>query len=233
MNTLVVPPAGAGAATRLYYVDWLRAIAIAFIFLYHNNRFYNASDWHISNAQLSLGSAIFVDTLNIFIMPLFFFLSGAAIFYSLKSRPVVAFLKERVLRVMVPWVILGMFVIGPIQVYLERLTHGQFTGSFFQFYWQRYFQGLYGLTPGGNFAFAGMHLWYLMLLFIFSLLFLPLFLPNKRTGQSILSKVGARLARPWGLLVPLLGLSVASPLKDLLGLGITEQMGDLSKVLCT
>ncbi len=215
----------AGSAKRLYYIDWLRAIAIVFIFLYHNNRFYNSSSWHISNAQLSFGSAVFVDTLNIFIMPLFFFLSGAAIYYSLKSRTVGDFLRERVLRVMVPWVTLGIFVIGPIQVYLERLTHGQFTGSFFQFYWPHYFEGLYGITPGGNFAFAGMHLWYLMLLVLYSLLFLPLFLPGRRTGFSVLSRLGERLARPWGLLVPILWLVVASLLKDLLGLGFTEQMG--------
>jgi glucans biosynthesis protein C len=214
-----------GSPRRLYYVDWLRAIAIVFIFLYHNNRFYNAHDWHISNAQLSLGSAAFVDTLNIFIMPLFFFLSGAAIYYSLKSRTAGGFLRERVLRVMVPWVILGMFVIGPIQVYLERFTHGQFTGNFFQFYWPHYFEGLYAITPGGNFAFAGMHLWYLMLLFVYSLLFLPLFLPSRRTGFSILSRLGEKLARPWGLFMPILGLVVASLLKDLLGLGFTEQMG--------
>lgn len=213
------------AAARLYYVDWLRAIAILFIFLYHNNRFYNANDWHISNEQLSFGSAIFVDTLNIFIMPLFFFLSGVAVYYSLKSRTVGSFLRERVLRVMVPWVTLGIFVIGPIQVYLERLTHGQLVGTIFQFYWPHYFEGLYGLTPGGNFAFEGMHLWYLMLLFAYSLLFLPLFMPGRRTGFSVLSRLGERLASPWGLLVPILLLAIASLLRDLLGLGFTEQMG--------
>jgi glucans biosynthesis protein C len=219
-----MPAVPQAAPKRLYYVDWLRAIAIVFIFLYHNNRFYNASDWHISNAQLSIGSAVLVDTLNIFIMPLFFFLSGAAIYYSLKSRTAGGFLKERVLRVMVPWVTLGMFVIGPIQVYLERITHGQFTGNFFQFF-PHYFEGLYGITPGGNFAFHGMHLWYLMLLFLFSLLFLPLFLPSKKNGFSVLSRLGEKLARPWGLLAPILGLVVASLLKELLGLGFTEQMG--------
>ena len=214
-----------GSAGRLYYVDWLRAIAIVFIFLYHSNRFFNDSSWHIANAQVSLGSAVLVDTLNIFIMPLFFFLSGAAIYYSLKSRTVGGFLKERVLRVAVPWVIVGMFIVGPIQVYLERYTHGQFTGNFFQFLWPHYFQGLYGLTPGGNFAFAGMHLWYLMQLFLFSLIFLPLFLPRKSTGVSRLSGLSARLASPWGLLFPLLLLVIASLLKDPLGLGFTEQMG--------
>lgn len=223
MATQATPQAG--SARRLYYIDWLRAIAIVFIFLYHNNRFYSGSDWHISNAQPSLGSAVFIDTLNIFIMPLFFFLSGAAVYYSLRSRTVGGFLRERVLRVMVPWVTLGIFVVGPIQVYLERLTHGQFVGSFFQFYWPHYFEGLYGITPGGNFAFEGMHLWYLMLLFVYSLLFLPLFLPGRRTGFSVLSRLGERLARPWGLLVPVLWLAIASLLKDLLGLGFTEQMG--------
>ncbi|MFC1904583.1 acyltransferase family protein, partial [Chloroflexota bacterium] len=108
---------------------------------------------------------------NQWMMPLFFIVSGAAVVYSLRSRNARGFLKERVLRILVTWVLIGIFVIAPPQVYLERLTHGDFSRTFFQFY-PHYFEGVYGF--GGNFAIVPLHLWYLVFLFIFSLIALPL-----------------------------------------------------------
>jgi len=69
----VTPP------TRLYHVDWLRVIAMFSVFLFHNNRFYDFDLWHIKNAELSLGLAVFVEIFNLWIMPLLFVLSGAAV----------------------------------------------------------------------------------------------------------------------------------------------------------
>ena len=109
-------------------------------------------------------------------MPLFFILAGASVYYSLRFRTAGGFIKERTLRILIPLIIVGYFVIAPPQVYLERLTHGEFSGTFFQFY-PHYFDGLYGL--GGNFVWMGMHLWFLVLLFVFSLIVLPLLLPGK------------------------------------------------------
>jgi len=65
----------------------------------------------------------------------------------------------------------GVFTHASLQVYLERLTHGQFSGTYFQFLPQ-YFNGFYeGSNPAsGNFALTGMHLWYLWWLFLFSIL---------------------------------------------------------------
>jgi glucan biosynthesis protein C len=127
--------------TRLYYIDWLRVIAMLSIFLYHCNRFFTISPWHISNAERSLASTIFEETFNLWMMPLFFVLSGAAIYYSLKSRKISSFIKERFLRIFVPLIGIGIFVLAPLQIYLEQLTHGEFSGNFFQFY-PHYFDGL-------------------------------------------------------------------------------------------
>ena len=62
-------------------------------------------------------------------------------------------------------------------VYLERVSHGELRGSFLAFL-PRYFHGLYGY--GGNFAWMGLHLWYLELLLAFSLGLLPLLLSGPR-----------------------------------------------------
>jgi hypothetical protein len=92
-----------------------------------------------------------------------------------------------------------------VQVYLERVSHGQFQGSFFAFI-PHYFDGLYGF--GGNFAWMGLHLWYLEMLFVYSLLFLPLFRWLKHgSGQRLAASLAGWFARP--LAIYLLALPIA------------------------
>jgi glucans biosynthesis protein C len=218
--------------SRLYYLDWLRVLSMILVFLYHNNRLYNFGDWHVKNVDLNLASTIFENSLSVWLMPFLFVVSGAAVVYSLKSRSAGLFIKERVFRLFVPLVTVGIFVFGPLQVYLDRFSHGVFTGSFWQFIPQ-YFNGLWGL--GGNFAFQGVHLWYLMLLFIFSLLFLPLFLPSRNSGSSLLSRISNIFNRPWALILLAIPLTLTPHLTNALGMGFTRQMGGwdmFSYMLC-
>ena len=188
--------------TRLYYIDWLRVLAMLTIFLFHNSRFFVPSPWHLNNAETSLVLEIFEAFCNLWLMPIFFLLAGASIYYALKSRTAGGFFKERVLRILIPIVTLGFFVIGPPQVYLERLANGDFSGNFFQFYSSEYFNGFYGL--GGNFALVPMHMWFLWLLFIFSLILLPIFLPKKGSRKSLGSRLATLFEKPWTFVVPVL-----------------------------
>jgi len=201
--------------TRLYYLDWLRVLAMLSIFFFHNSRFFNDGSWHVSNAETSLGLDIFVGFCNLWLMPIFFVISGAAVYYALKSRTAGGFTKERTLRLLIPIIIVGWFVIAPPQVYLERLSHGDFSGNFFQFYYPHYFDGFYGI--GGNFGLVPMHMWFLWLLFIYSLILLPLFLRNKETGRSLGSRLATLFEKPWTLVAPVLLLAVSQVLLASLG----------------
>ncbi len=118
---------------RYYDIDWLRVIGMLLIFSFHNARFFNEEDWHVKNFQLDFGMSVYVAVLNQFIMPLFFILSAIAIYYALKRRPGTEFMRERVSRLLVP-LIFGIFTHIPFQVYIERVTHGDFTGTFWQFH---------------------------------------------------------------------------------------------------
>ena len=100
---------------RQHYIDWLRVIATIGIFLFHNSRAYDYGDWHIKNAQTSLVATQFVEFMNIWMMPLFFVLSGASVYYSLRSRNGGSFLKERFFRIMIPWLLTGIFVMAPLR----------------------------------------------------------------------------------------------------------------------
>ena len=207
---------------RQHYIDWLRVITTIGIFLFHNSRVYDYGDWSIKNAQTTLGATQFVEFMNIWMMPMFFVLSGASVYYSLRSRNGGGFLKERFFRIMIPWLVTGIFLMAPPQVYLERVSHSEFSGNLFQFL-PRYFDGLYGF--GGNFAFHGMHIWYLMQLSIFSVVLLPLLLPRTKTGVSPAQSVAAKLGSPWMLPLLFVPVGIMSLLSGVLGLGFTEQMG--------
>jgi len=208
---------------RLHYIDWLRVLAMLSIFFYHSDRFFDFFDWHVKNSVTSLASSIHIDIFNQWMMPLFFILSGAAVYYALRFRTSSGFIKERSLRILIPWMLIGIFVIAPPQVYLERLTHGDFSGNFFQFYFPHYFDGVYPF--GGNFAIIPMHLWYLALLFTFSLIALPLFLRSKKTGNSLVSRLATLFESPWALTLLFIPLAAVAMLADVAGLGFTRQMG--------
>ncbi|MBE7470706.1 MAG: acyltransferase family protein [Anaerolineales bacterium] len=195
---------------RRWDIDWLRVLATLAVFLFHCARFFNDEGWHVKNNQLDFGMSIFVAIVSQWLMPLFFILSGASAYYALSVRRSGAYLRERVTRLLIP-LIFGILVLIPPQVYIESVS-GQsetvppFSGSFLEFY-PHYFDGFYAF--GGYFAWMGLHLWYLLVLFVFSLLTLPLFLFFKtETGQwfiaglaAWLTKLGALFLLPTPLLV--------------------------------
>jgi glucan biosynthesis protein C len=217
-----VPPGAAETRVRLYYLDWLRVFAMLSVFLYHSDRFFVADDWHVMNATKGLASIIHTQFFNQWMMPLFFVLSGASIYYALKVRSAGRFVVERILRILLPLVTLGFFVLGPPQIWLDRLTHGQFSGTFWQFY-PVYFKGVDQF--GGNFAWHGVHMWYLLFLFVLSMLWLPFFLPRKKASVSLVAKTAPLLERPWGLLLPALPLAAMDLLVDALDLGFMYGTG--------
>ena len=176
---------------RFYDIDWLRVLGMAGIFLFHNARFFNDEDWHVKNVTDDFGMTVFVAILNQFIMPLFFILSAYAIYYSLQRRTGKEFMRERVARLLVP-LAFGIFTHIVVQVYIERVSHAQFTGSFWGFIPQ-YFNGWYGF--GGNFAWMGLHLWYLLILFLFSWLMLPLFI-KWRDEKASVARLSGTFAKP-------------------------------------
>jgi peptidoglycan/LPS O-acetylase OafA/YrhL len=193
-------PMTSNTSRRRYEFDWLRVLAILTVFVYHSTRFFNLGDWHVKN----INTYVWVEIWNIFatrwMMPLFFIISGASLFYAIaKSGGWSRFYVNKFMRLMIP-VLVAAVTHSALQIYLERLNHGQFSGSFFSFL-PEYFKGLY-LATGmpGNFAFHGMHLWYLLFLFIYSLICYPLFVWLKASGREILSRIISWFTIP-GLMV--------------------------------
>jgi glucans biosynthesis protein C len=181
--------------SRVYYFDWLRVIGILAVFIFHSTRFFDLGNWHIKSPLMYFGVDVFQEALMTWMMPLIFLISGASVFYAMRKGGTAKFFKDKFLRLGVP-LLVGIFTHASLQVYLERITHHQFSGSYFQFL-PHYFDGIY-LDPGvgGNFAIFGMHLWYLFFLFLYILMFYPLFRWLKAGGQRVLNGLGNLLAVP-------------------------------------
>ncbi|NTU64860.1 MAG: acyltransferase family protein [Chloroflexi bacterium] len=176
---------------RRYDLDWLRVILIGFVFIFHSGRFFDTGGWHVKNAETFFSVQVWTTFLANWMMPAIFVVSGASLFFAMKGSNG-KFIKDKVLRLLVPLVV-GAFTHVAVQVYLERVTHHQFIGTFFDFL-PHYFDGLYGF--GGNFAWMGLHLWYLLVLFVFSIVLLPLFRLLKGRGAKALNKLGNVLSLP-------------------------------------
>ncbi|MGE5221148.1 MAG: acyltransferase family protein [Omnitrophica WOR_2 bacterium] len=177
---------------RRHDLDWLRVLAFSGVFFYHCSRFFNTSGWEMKNSETSAVIDIFTGIFELWGMPLIFAISGASIYLALRPDNAGRFLRERGLRLLVPMAI-GILVLAPPQVYLNRLTHNRFSGSFLEFL-PRFFQP-------ENFSWNGVHLWYLEFLFIFTLALMPLFVWLKRpAGQKALSTLSG-LSQPRGAIL--------------------------------
>jgi glucans biosynthesis protein C len=186
--------------TRVDYIDWLRVVTTLSVFVFHSARFFDTfSDWHVRNTELWMGGDIIVGFLSRWIMPMFMVLAGASTYYSLKSRSAELYVRERVLRLLVPF-LFGVLVIIVPQAYYEALYHGKLPCSNLM---NCYF--LYVLELPQRFLdFSFYHLWFLIVLFVFSLICLPLFLDIFKRGNSLLSLFAAHVNSAWKLILLLI-----------------------------
>lgn len=180
---------------RRYDLDWLRVFAILSVFIYHSTRFFNLGDWHVKSPMLFSSVEIIQGFATSWMMPLIFLISGASIYFALRKGGAGKFINDKLLRLGIP-LLVCVFTHASLQVYLEKTTHGLFTGSYFAFL-PHYFEGIYlDIGSQGNFAIVGMHLWYLGVLLVYSVVFYPLFAWLKGRGAKVLAKLGDLLAFP-------------------------------------
>ena len=201
------------AATKqewLYFLDWLRVLAVLGVFFFHTLRpFDSLVDWNVKNAERSFLATALEAFFVQWGMPLFFILAGAASWFALRSRTDRHFLRERSMRLLIP-LFVGVLLLSPPQAYLEALTHGYFAGSFLQFLpWFVEHIQLSWHAPWINYTY---HLWFLEFLWLFTLLALPLFLLLRGAGQPIIERLASWCVIPGGIflfIVPLALIQMA------------------------
>ena len=196
-------PTGPTPIKRLYYLDVIKVLCLAFVFFFHCFKIFDAKYWHIKNNELLDFDANLLYVLGMAVMPMFFVISGGGIWLSMQKRPAFIFLQNIFKRFFFP-LLFGLTLLAIPQVYFERVNQGQFSGSIISFI-PHYFTGLHGM--GGNFAWSGLHLWFLIMLFVYSILLLPFFMAGKQLlPKPFFQKI---LQHPFVLL--LFALLIAAP----------------------
>lgn len=169
-------------------IDWLRVLAFGLLIVYHAGMPYVSWDWHVKDVAGSAALEAAMRFVNRWRMPLIFLVSGAAMALALGRRSAGEFVRDRIRRILLPLAV-GMLVVVPPQLYLERLQRGQFAGSYLEFY-PHFFEGTY---PAGNFSWH--HLWFLAYILVIALLLLPVLLWMRGPGAARLERISAVAAR--------------------------------------
>ncbi|HNW29052.1 MAG TPA: acyltransferase [Spirochaetota bacterium] len=201
------------AAGRTVFIDMLRVICVAWLVPFHTARIYDL--WEINyvkSGATSAGLSALIGLTGPWHMPFFFLLAGASTYLALTKRSGVEYARERTLRLLVP-LLFGTAVLIPPQPYYALLDHGTPPSSYAGFLAGYFTPDLRDLS-GYYGTFTPAHLWFILYLFLFSLLLLPLFLYlRKASGAALVSRAAALISSPAGavLLVILLAATELLP----------------------
>ena len=105
---------------RLYYIDWLRVLAVLALFPFHAGEIFSPRFFYVKSEVLLNAPIFFNSFMYHFHMPLFMFLAGIGSYFALKHRDGKGYVIERFKRLFVP-LLFGILVVIPPQSYLRLL----------------------------------------------------------------------------------------------------------------
>lgn len=158
---------------RKYFIDWLRIGLIISVFFFHVGMIFRPENWHVNSTETFEFLEPIMWWLHVWRMPLLFLVSGVGTYYAIGHRTSWQYLKERFKRLIIPLVV-GFFTLVPLMVYVERIPKYD---SFLEFLPHMFDGGPY---PVGNISWH--HLWFIVYLFVISLLITP-FLNYTKSGH--------------------------------------------------
>lgn len=164
---------------RKHYLDNLRIICILMLFPYHTAMVYNTFESFYIHTPIKGFPDAFIMINWVWIMPIMFVIAGVSAFHSFKSRGWKAYTRERVFRLFIP-LIFGILTVVPIQTYFSERFHNAYEGGYFEQY-ALFFTKIGDLT-GYNGGFTPAQLWFILYLFIISILAIPLILLINKKG---------------------------------------------------
>jgi len=166
---------------RRYDIDWLRVITIALLLIYHIAIVFQPWGFYIGFIQsMEAWESLWIpmSMLNIWRIPLLFFVSGIGVCFAIQKRDAKQLLSERSKRIFLPF-LFGVLFIVPIHIMI----------------WQKY----YGQTP--TYHFSQGHLWFLANIFIYVIVLSPLFFYLKRKNGKFQLLLQKLLKTPLALIV--------------------------------
>lgn len=176
-------------SVRRYDIDWLRVIAIGLLLVYHaaiGFQPWGTMIGFIANQKPWAALWTPMMLLNMWRIPLLFFVSGMGVHFAMRQRNWKQLITERALRILLPFVF-GMFVIVPLHVLIWRYHYNM--------------DMRYTWNPG--------HLWFLGNIFCYVLLLSPvLFLLKHHEAGVVVKFIKKVFSQPAGLLIVVVAFMV-------------------------
>jgi len=166
-------------AERRHDIDWLRVIAIGLLLIYHIAIIYQP--WamflaFIRSEELWEGLWKPMTMLNVWRIPILFYVSGMGVYFAMRKRNWAQLILERTKRILIPF-LFGIVAITPLHMLV--------------------FQKFYNM-PLSYYAHAG-HLWFLGNIFVYVLFLLPVFILLKRNTDNLIKRTLEKLfSNPFG-----------------------------------
>lgn len=164
---------------RRYDIDWLRIIAIGLLLMYHIAIVFQP--WAMFIAFIRSNELLEwlwkpMTLLNVWRIPLLFYVSGMGMFFALRKRNWKQLLSERSRRILLPF-LFGVVAITPLHMFV--------------------FQKYYNMSLN-YYAHFG-HLWFLGNIFAYVVLLLPLFLfMKKHENGKFKRRLSLFMSKPFG-----------------------------------
>jgi peptidoglycan/LPS O-acetylase OafA/YrhL len=180
---------------RRYDIDWIRVIAIGLLLLYHT--VIGFQPWAVFIAFIQNDDPIEslwipMSMINVWRIPLLFYVSGMGVAFAIKRRTVQGLLKERTIRILLPFAF-GVLAIVPLHVFL----------------WQSYY------NQELEYWFHPFHLWFLGNIYLYVLLLSPfLFYLKKQKISKVKFFIKNLLSHPVGCLLMIIPFILEAELID-------------------
>ncbi|PKL57946.1 MAG: hypothetical protein CVV34_04880, partial [Methanomicrobiales archaeon HGW-Methanomicrobiales-5] len=168
---------------RLHFIDNLRWMSILMLFPFHT-AFIFCTGWYgyyVLSDFPSTAAHCLTVSVEPWIMPLLFLIAGVSTKFALEKRSPRMYLKERVTKLLVPF-LAGLVLVCPVIAYYALKFHTGYTGSFAGAF-VHFFSSILTIQdpPNGMTGdFSVDHLWFILFLFIFSVVALGMILLIRR-----------------------------------------------------
>lgn len=197
-------------STRRHDLDWLRVIAFALLILFHVGLLYATWGYNLKSPRLVPAVEPALGVFAAWRMPLLFLISGVACRFLIEKLGAGAFARDRVRRLL-PVILFGMFVVIPPQTWIELVSKEVTDQGYLRFWWSSYLPADQTLVaPLGKTMPTWDHLWFLVYLLAYTLLFAAGWVLLRGTRRASVRDL--RLPLPVLLVAPALWMAAANVL---------------------
>lgn len=189
---------------RRYEIDWIRNISILMLFVYHTSAIFCIfGDFYVISDNKSMLANLLIVLMFVWYMPLLFFLAGASTYFASKKRNYKEYMIERLKKLLVP-LIFGILILVPPQTYMARIWRGE-TDIRCIDHLKYFFTNITDFT-GFDGAFTPAHLWFILYLFVVSLIGGYILFKCFKDSNKIFSldKIKAVIFNKFGILILLI-----------------------------